>query len=303
MIINDTLKMRHRVTVLSDSELAEINLFLIEDFVPQLDKGEFVAPRNAYGGAKGDWSNIPLDILYRKNLARYNNGHTKAHAESAKALGYIIANLLRDLPERFEKDHVFKTWRYRLSSTSNSVGKGKSLVEILLPGLDNVSISEIAIDVDRCNPKPTVNGKRPSSPKKYDPKSDRAKKLVGDRGEEVVFKFEQERLKNLGLDASKVKHISKSDDSAGYDIESLDEHGNQILIEVKSTTRDTGFTEFIISDNEYSKAKQEPNYWIYLVFKAHTTTPKICRCHNFFAQNQTKIEMRPTAYKVTFISK
>lgn len=81
---------------------------------------------------------------------------------------------------------------------------------------------------------------------------------IGKKGEEIVLKFEQERLKSderLQNKVSDIKHVSKEKgDGDGYDIESfmVDENTNEIkplYIEVKSTTSNLT-TPFIMSKNE-----------------------------------------------------
>lgn len=98
--------------------------------------------------------------------------------------------------------------------------------------------------------------------------SDNQKKEIGDIGENHVINFEKERLKGI-LDDNKIEcisHVSKFDDTAGYDIKSFDENGEDIYIEVKTTTSKINMP-FFFSANEYKKMHElRDKYFIYRVF-------------------------------------
>jgi len=93
---------------------------------------------------------------------------------------------------------------------------------------------------------------------------------IGLAGEELVVRWEQERLAAAGRSdlAAKVRHVSIEDgDWAGYDVESFDlETGGKLQIEVK-TTRGGQNTPFFISANEVAFAREHPATWrLYRVF-------------------------------------
>lgn len=100
---------------------------------------------------------------------------------------------------------------------------------------------------------------------------------IGLIGERIVFSNEINRLKNEGLRdlASKVDHVSLNDDSLGYDIQSFDIMGNEIHIEVKSTTALPNKVHFYITHNELIKARDKENHFIYLVYDVKSNNPKI----------------------------
>ncbi|MGH1473816.1 DUF3427 domain-containing protein [Yersinia proxima] len=96
---------------------------------------------------------------------------------------------------------------------------------------------------------------------------DERNRTLGDRGELLVMVYESERLRKAGRNdlAAKVERISAVDSSAGYDIKSFDSLGNEILIEVKTTTGGI-HTPFYISLNELSvAAKNQDRYYLYRV--------------------------------------
>ena len=129
-------------------------------------------------------------------------------------------------------------------------------------------------------------------------------KKVGDAGEKYVYEYEKNKLERLGLGDLANKIIKQYEDLSffpGYDIQSFDEQGNQIFIEVKST-KGKNKNYFEISENEISAAKKYGSaYFIYQVTNA-LTDPKIStvisNLHDYGEKDMVKIE--PILYKVTF---
>lgn len=128
----------------------------------------------------------------------------------------------------------------------------------------------------------------------------RNNKRLGDRGELIVLKSEIDKLKNCDKKkyVKDIKHISKEDDSAGYDILSFDEFGNEIYIEVKSTRRKKGYVNFYLTANELERSRGDMNYWVYVVFETDTDNPKIWRINNPFENNKDDISLVPVEYRV-----
>ena len=110
--------------------------------------------------------------------------------------------------------------------------------------------------------------KRKTSQKKLEEDLEK-KKEIGKIAEKIVLNFEKKRLeKEFPEKAEKVAQISEDWANAGYDIESFDGPGEEILpdrfIEVKGTTGKK-FSIFW-SENEIRKAKElREKYWIYFV--------------------------------------
>lgn len=91
----------------------------------------------------------------------------------------------------------------------------------------------------------------------YTIRSDRQGK-IGLVGEFMVIEFEKSRGKEI-------EHISLKDDSAGYDIKSQDKNGNEIFIEVKTTTGNAN-QPFFISRNEVNFLKENSDkYFLYRI--------------------------------------
>lgn len=129
-------------------------------------------------------------------------------------------------------------------------------------------------------------------------------KKVGDAGEKHVYKYERNKLKNLGMDDLADLIVKQYEDLSyfpGYDIQSFDEEGNKIFIEVKSTKgKNKNFFE--ISENEINAAKElGDSYYIYQVTSA-LTDPKISTViSNLYSYNdQDKVLIQPILYRVSF---
>ena len=93
---------------------------------------------------------------------------------------------------------------------------------------------------------------------------------LGLAGEQLVVKYEQERLSRAGQNrlADKIIHISATEsDSSGFDVLSYESNGCERLIEVK-TTRFGALTPFFASRNEVQVSDhRNENYQLYRVFK------------------------------------
>lgn len=129
-------------------------------------------------------------------------------------------------------------------------------------------------------------------------------KRIGDLGEIWVYEQEKLKLTNAGLAklTEKVKHISNDNgDGTGYDIESYDEKGNKIFIEVK-TTKNNFNTTFYVSRNELERSKKEQNnYYLYRVYKFDEDN-NTAEC-KIIQGDLTNICTLPTNYKITLKKK
>lgn len=95
----------------------------------------------------------------------------------------------------------------------------------------------------------------------------RIKSKVGRTGEELVYNYEKEVLKEYPKLQNKIKKIYLIADGAGYDIESYDYDGNKIFIEVKTNKSNCGNRiKFYISKNEDEFISNHENAYIYYVY-------------------------------------
>ena len=127
-------------------------------------------------------------------------------------------------------------------------------------------------------------------------------KKLGNQGEQIVLRLEREHLRAIGRKdlAENVRWASQDSDMFGYDIVSFDDGGRDKLIEVKSTTRPPqGVTSFIISSNQYHQAKRLENYYLYVVFEAKTTHPKVWSLKRPLDHENKGLTLEPLSFRVT----
>lgn len=105
----------------------------------------------------------------------------------------------------------------------------------------------------------------------------KAKKIVGEHGEEIVMAIEQNYLRSVNRSdlAEKVRHFSKEEgDGAGYDILSFSNDGKSKYIEVKST-KNSNEVPFYLSRNELLFLKSNlDNAFIYRVLNVNAENNK-----------------------------
>lgn len=175
------------------------------------------------------------------------------------------------------------------------------------PNLDSITSSFICLEIEREN---TVHYKKDgtysSSPRIIDFEIDNKRnKKLGDHGELIVYNNEINFLKDGGRsDLSRnVIHVAKIDDTVGYDILSFELDGTKKYIEVKTTNSKPKYISFYISSNEYKKALDLNNYYIYMVFEAKTQNPKIWPIKDPFKIEDNGITLIPIKYRAIIKAK
>ena len=115
-----------------------------------------------------------------------------------------------------------------------------------------------------------VDLRKPLTPEQRAKQAER-RAIIGHMGEVYVMESEKQKLIELGLATDGYpKHVALESMSYGYDILSKDKNAEDILIEVKTTTRtqeDLGSRKFFISVNEVNTYNRYPEtYKIYRVY-------------------------------------
>jgi hypothetical protein len=147
---------------------------------------------------------------------------------------------------------------------------------IELPPLDNVRLTIAGAGVSWTAPsvKMRRRGWRSGSDFWPAPEDVTQDLLIGDRGEELVYRSELERVRGLGYEAPEryVIWTSRNDAGADHDIRSVTDDGGLLWIEVKSTTGTDGW--FYWPKREFEKALRErERYELWRVYESHTTRP------------------------------
>lgn len=133
--------------------------------------------------------------------------------------------------------------------------------------------------------------------KKIDHKKKAAKnETVGALGEEFALRFEKWRLRDHPTLAEKIVHVSKTDDSKGYDILSFETNGDERFVEVKTTFGNVR-TPFFISSAELAVAENIGKKYVILRVHELDADPK---CFEIRAPFEGKLILSPTTYMATF---
>jgi len=121
-------------------------------------------------------------------------------------------------------------------------------------------------------------------------------KDLGDAGEELVKRYEKERLKAKNMHAESLL-VAIVKDGLGYDVLSFDDNGNEKYIEVKTTTG-SAINPFYLTENEFA------------FMKSHVISYSIYRVYNYDEENnsgeffelshdvENQLLMQPVQYKV-----
>lgn len=165
----------------------------------------------------------------------------------------------------------------------------------------NPVASEVALDILPNSVQKNQRNNRTNNSKPDYEKINRVNKKLGDRGEKIVKDFEIKKLNDLNRPdlARKVDRVSLKSDSYGYDILSYEEDNSKRYIEVKATRSKVGDANFFLTINELNTAKENPNYYIYVVFDILSKNPKIWIVNNPFNPENTDINLSPISYRVS----
>ncbi|MDO8664237.1 MAG: AlwI family type II restriction endonuclease [Candidatus Liptonbacteria bacterium] len=135
---------------------------------------------------------------------------------------------------------------------------------------------------------------------------DTRNRLIGLHAEKIVYKYEYNRLAQMGRNdlAQNIVHESLINDNLGYDITSYDIPASNKVgdsakhIEVKAVSGLPRTFSFFISKNELEKVKNDPAHKIYIVFNYETLEPQIWPLPHSF-NKQKFVEIDPVKFQVT----
>ncbi len=123
---------------------------------------------------------------------------------------------------------------------------------------------------------------------------------IGNLAEKIVLENEIEFLKSNNSNLYKKVRLVSYNLELGVDVLSFELDGTQKQIEVKAISNNGNKKSFIITENELSKSKLFPNYYIYCVTDLNSENPKILRIKNPNLEDTKKFMLQPLSYRVTF---
>ena len=175
---------------------------------------------------------------------------------------------------------------YHLSKKSRNISESKKMQDINFP--NPVKITEQNIK--------KINNQSKFKAKLIDMgRKQKQNKIIGDSGEAYVLKFENNKIKDLGVKGKTIHTSVVEGDAAGYDIQSVDKNGNVIYIEVK-TTKGKCSEPFTITRTQLNRSiKEKSNYYLYRLFNydADNNTYEIA----FINGDLTNFCQNPETYK------
>lgn len=197
--------------------------------------------------------------------------------QEAEQVGDILAEITQNLVHQSDKnsgDNTPSNTKPQNKPQQKPIPKPPLKPKLELPALENVSPK--FIDATG-NLKPRASRKKKGYSGNWHPPTpeDTAQdQLLGRRGEELVFREILKQVNDLGLDESQVVKTYETNPSADHDIRFVSEKGENVWVEVKSTTGRSG--RFNWSKAEFEKAlKERKNYVLWRVYEAHTATPTV----------------------------
>lgn len=145
------------------------------------------------------------------------------------------------------------------------------------------------------------SGEKKGKPTDYTKKQIK-NKVIGDAGEDIVLNYEKEYLKSIGL-IDKIKDVRnvarETNDTAGYDILSFDEQGNEKHIEVKTTEYGID-TPFMIEENEVRHSRENADK--YHLYRLYNYNPSLGTADWYEIEGniEEKCKLTVKTYKIYF---
>lgn len=204
-----------------------------------------------------------------KALADYLNNNSRAY-HSLKKYGFAAYVGSWDETTKIS----FDEWLEKIKIDPATCRIVKSFKEDVTEEKLRKTISNIIFFFNGFNYLLTRNNSK-SSIKMVKTKDDRIKEYIrlldiGEKGEKIVYQQEKKKLIQRGINDTYPIWESKKNDNSGYDIVSLDRNGEEIFIEVKTTSKtkeDPLSSTFYMSVNERTAMQaQNERYYIYRVY-------------------------------------
>ena len=181
--------------------------------------------------------------------------------------------------------------------SEQSSGDKNTKPALVLP--ENIDFSQVLVipPVPKVAKTTTASGKGGAKKIDYQQRA-QSNDAIGKLSEDFAVAFERWRLKDHPDLLKKLRHVSKEDDSLGYDIESFELDGTPRFVEVKGTLGPME-SRFFLSANELACAQSRGEQYVILRVAQLQKGPICCEIRHPF---DGKLELIPTEYSVTFKS-
>ena len=185
-------------------------------------------------------------------------------------IGNVLADLLK---QSVAKGKGAGTPKYSPKEPEGEKPTTSAPKPVSLPPLESIEVNMLEPS-DTWTPSVPKGGGGggPSSWTPPGPSDEEWQRAVGRRGEEIVYQQELNRVRKMEYPESRVIWVADQDPDADFDIQSVDDDGEDIWIEVKSTTGREG--RFRWPKAEFEKAIAKRNrYILWRVYEADTLKP------------------------------
>ena len=161
----------------------------------------------------------------------------------------------------------------------------------------DIDFSLVFVNPPKPKPQTSAGTRKGSGPKKFNHKQKaHANDAVGTLGEDFAVAYERWRLREHPELVKKIRHVSKEDDTLGYDIESFELDGTPRFVEVKGTLGPME-TRFFLSAAELACAEAKGEQYVLLRAAHLADDPKCCEVRFPFAG---KLDLITATYSVGF---
>lgn len=184
----------------------------------------------------------------------------------------------------------------KLVAASLVEAEPQTVILTLPSGLDFNQV-QVGVPTRRPAQRPVTAGGRAGRKIDYQARQE-SNDAVGQLGEHFAMLYERWRLREHGKLRDEIVHVSRSDDSAGFDIRSFEVDGSDRFIEVKSTLGPAE-TQFFVSDAELRMARELGTSYVILRVFNLSSDPKCIEIRYPFDEVLT---LRASVYAASFRS-
>ena len=128
-------------------------------------------------------------------------------------------------------------------------------------------------------------------------RSSRNSKLIGDRAEEIIFRYLSEKLSQLG--GKDIRWVARDGETPGWDIQYINADDEVVAIEVKGTSA-AAFNSVELTEGEWKAARKlGGRYWLFLVADCLSVSPKIQALANpVTLADEGNLEVTPVRWRL-----
>lgn len=229
------------------------------------------------------------------------NGNNYYVANNLKKCEYIHSASI-NIDQNDLDNYIIRIY-FSASQTDNVVSKDEAEELNIQNIANNINVNLVTDSVNTNSNKKTKASTSRNIKVDYQDLN-KKKKIYGDLGELIVLNYEKDKLNSLGLYnlSKKVEHTSLiKGDKYGYDIQSFNEDGEEIFIEVK-TTKQKKEMDFFLSQNELEVANEMNNqnkkYYVYRIYNLNPVTGN-CDLKIYEPPfNDERFNLKPTSWLV-----